>query len=145
MGMIDVGEKPVVFRRAVASGFIRLSPKTLNEIRTGRVRKGDPLVVAEIAAIQAAKQTSSIIPHCHQIPLDTVSVDFLLKDGGIEAACTVQCRAQTGVEMEALVGVSIALNTIWDMVKYLEKDDQGQYLNTVIKDIKVSLKEKKDM
>jgi cyclic pyranopterin phosphate synthase len=142
MGMINVGKKPIIMRKAVASGYIHLSKKTLNEIKSNRVRKGDPLPVAEIAAIQAAKKTSDIIPHCHQIPLDTVDVDFSMQEDGIEAVCTVQCHARTGVEMEALVGVSIALNTIWDMVKYLEKDDQGQYLNTAITNIRVLLKEK---
>jgi len=142
MGMIDIGDKPVVPRRAVAGGFIRLSEKTLGEISSGNVRKGDPLVVAEIAAIQAAKETSRLIPHCHQIPLDSVGATFSVRSDGVEAVCTVTTHAGTGVEMEALVGVSIALNTIWDMVKYLEKDKDGQYPGTVISEIHVQEKVK---
>jgi len=142
MGMIDVGEKPVVKRQATAAGRIRLSAETLKKMREGEIRKGDPLPVAEVAAMNAAKQTHLLIPHCHQISLDMVGVTFEMGSGGIEAQCTVRCRARTGVEMEALVGVSIALNTIWDMVKYLEKNDQGQYPGTMITDIRVIKKEK---
>jgi cyclic pyranopterin phosphate synthase len=137
MGMIDVSEKPVVVRKAEAAGKIFLSPKTIEEIKAGRIRKGNPLPVAEVAAMNAAKQTHLLIPHCHQIPLDTVRVDFQVGEDSIEAACYVSARARTGVEMEALVGVSMALNTIWDMVKYLEKDEQGQYPSTRITDIRV--------
>jgi len=142
MGMIDVGEKPVVKREATAAGRIRLSSGTLTKIREGEIRKGDPLPVAEVAAMNAAKQTHILIPHCHQIPLDMVGVTFEMDLVGIEAQCIVRCRARTGVEMEALVGVTMALNTIWDMVKYLEKDDQGQYPGTMITDIRVIKKEK---
>ncbi len=142
MGMIDVGEKPVVKREATAAGQIRLSSGTLTKIREGEIRKGDPLPVAEVAAMNAAKQTHVLIPHCHQIPLDMVRVTFEMDSGGIEARCIVRCRARTGVEMEALVGVTMALNTIWDMVKYLEKDDQGQYPGTMMTDIRVIKKEK---
>ena len=137
MGMIDVSEKPVVKRAAQAAGRIVLSAGTLEEIRAGRIKKGNPLLVAEVAAMNAAKQTHLLIPHCHQIALDTVRVDFDVRADGIEAVCAVSARARTGVEMEALVGVSVALNTIWDMVKYLEKDDQGQYPFTRITDIRV--------
>lgn len=142
MGMVDVSEKPVVLRRAQAAGKIFLSPKTLEEIKGGRIKKGNPLQVAEIAAMNAAKQTHVLIPHCHQIPLDTVRVDFDVRSDSIEAVCYVSAQARTGVEMEALVGVSVALNTLWDMVKYLEKDDQGQYPFTKITDIRVLKKEK---
>jgi cyclic pyranopterin phosphate synthase len=142
MGMIDVTEKPVVRRVAEASGKIFLSPKTLKEIREGRIRKGNPFPVAEVAAMNAAKQTHLLIPHCHQIPLDAVSVSFDMQSDHITAACAVKAQARTGVEMEALVGVSAALNTIWDMVKYLEKDEQGQYPATKITDIMVVRKEK---
>ncbi len=142
MGMIDVGEKPVVLREAEASGKILLSIKTMEAVRSGNVKKGDPLVVGEVAAIQAAKQTSLMIPHCHQIPLDTVDVRFSLNEEGVTASCRVRAQARTGVEMEALVGVSAALNTIWDMVKYLEKDVAGQYPDTRITDIRVVRKMK---
>lgn len=142
MGMIDVSEKPVVLRKAQAAGKIFLSPKTIEEIRAGRIKKGNPLPVAEVAAMNAAKQTYLLIPHCHQIPLDTVRVDFDVHDASVEAVCYVSARARTGVEMEALVGATMALNTIWDMVKYLEKDEQGQYPATRITDIRVIQKTK---
>jgi cyclic pyranopterin monophosphate synthase len=142
MGMVDVSEKPVVVRNAQAAGRIILSPRTLEETKAGRIKKGNPLQVAEVAAMNAAKQTHLLIPHCHQIPLDTVRVDFDVRADSIEAVCYVSARARTGVEMEALVGVSVALNTLWDMVKYLEKDDQGQYPFTRITDIRVLKKEK---
>jgi len=142
MGMIDVGEKPVVKRQAEASGKIFLFPTTIDEIKSGRIKKGDPLLVAEVAAMSAAKQTHLLIPHCHQISLDTVNVTFEVSKESIEVRCFVSAQARTGVEMEALVGVSMALNTLWDMVKYLEKDHQGQYPSTRISDIRVLRKEK---
>ncbi len=140
--MIDVTEKPVLRRMAVASGKILLSEKTINEIRGGRIKKGDPLPVAEVAGMNAAKQTHLLIPHCHQIPLDMVGVDFQVSDTSVEARCTVRAQARTGVEMEAIVGVTAALNTLWDMVKYLEKDERGQYPGTMISEIRVLIKEK---
>ena len=142
MGMVDVTEKPVVLRRAETSGKIFLSKKTIKAVRAGSVKKGDPLSVAEVSGMNAAKQTHLLIPHCHQIPLDMARVEFQIKDDHIEARCTVSAQARTGVEMEALVGVSMALNTIWDMVKYLEKDENGQYPDTRITDIKVLSKRK---
>jgi cyclic pyranopterin monophosphate synthase len=142
MGMVDVTDKPVVLRRAETSGKIFLSKGTLETIRAGKVKKGNPLPVAEVAGMNAAKQTHLLIPHCHQIPLDMVRVDFEIRDDHIEARCIVSAQARTGVEMEALVGVSMALNTIWDMVKYLEKDENGQYPGTRITEIKVLSKKK---
>ena len=142
MGMVDVTEKPIIKRQAEAAGRIILSPDTVREIEKRNIRKGDPLLVAEVAAMNAAKQTHLLIPHCHQIPLDTVKVAFDLLNDSVEARCLVRAQARTGVEMEALVGVSVALNTLWDMVKYLEKDDRGQYPKTRITDIRVLKKEK---
>lgn len=143
MGMIDISDKPVILRTALAAGKIRLSSSTIRQIKAGNIRKGDPLAVAELSAINGAKQTSSLIPFCHQLPLDTVKADFeIVDEKEIIASCFVKTRARTGVEMEALVGVTMALNTIWDMVKYLEKDDQGQYPHTGITDIRVVKKEK---
>jgi cyclic pyranopterin monophosphate synthase len=142
MGMVDVTEKPVVRRKAEASGRIYLSPGTMNAIRDGKIKKGDPFPVAEVAAMNAAKQTHLLIPHCHQIPLDTVRVTFHMAPDHVEAACFVSAQAKTGVEMEALVGVTMALNTVWDMVKYLEKDSGGQYPATKITDVMVLKKEK---
>ena len=142
MGMVDVTEKPVVLRKAEAAGKIFLSAKTMEAIRSGKIKKGDPLPVAEVAAMNAAKQTHLLIPHCHQISLDTVRVQFEISSEFIEATCLVKAQARTGVEMEALVGVSMALNNLWDMVKYLEKNEEGQYPATRITDIRVLKKEK---
>jgi cyclic pyranopterin monophosphate synthase len=142
MGMVDVSGKPVILRRAETSGKIFLSGNTIDVIKADGVKKGNPMPVAEVAGMNAAKQTHLLIPHCHQIPLDMVRVEFQIMDDHIEARCTVSAQARTGVEMEALVGVSIALNTIWDMVKYLEKDENGQYPDTRITDIKVLIKKK---
>lgn len=142
MSMVDVSEKPVVKRQAEAAGKIFLSPDTIQKIRDGQIKKGDPIMVAEVAAINAAKQTCFLIPHCHQIPLDMVKMSFEVSKDAIQAICLVRAQARTGVEMEALVGVSVALNTLWDMVKYLEKDDMGQYPSTKITDIRVIRKEK---
>ena len=142
MGMVDVTEKPVVKRQAEAEGKIYFSPDTINKIEKHQIKKGDPLVVAEIAAMNAAKQTHLLIPHCHQIALDTVNVMFDVSKDSVLARCRVRAQARTGVEMEALVGVAVALNTLWDMVKYLEKNDAGQYPITRITDIRVIRKEK---
>ncbi len=142
MGMVDVSEKPVILREAEAAGRIHLNKATIEVIRAGKIKKGDPLLVAEVAGMNAAKQTNLLIPHCHQIPLDTVDIDFEVGDDFIEARCFVKARARTGVEMEAIVGVSCTLNTLWDMVKYLEKDDNGQYPNTRISEIRVLWKKK---
>lgn len=137
MGMIDISGKKVVLREAVASGRIVLSPETVKLVKAKRIKKGDPLLVAEVAAMKAAKETYLLIPHCHQIPLNTIELSFSLEDNYIEASCLVKAEAMTGVEMEALVGASMALTTIWDMVKYLEKDKDGQYPSTSITDIRV--------
>jgi len=142
MGMIDVTGKPVVRRMAEAAGKIILSPGTIKKMEEGEIKKGDPFLVAEVAAMNAAKQTHLLIPHCHQIPLDTVKVTFEIVEAIVEAKCLVRSQARTGVEMEALIGVSVALNTLWDMVKYLEKNEQGQYPSTMITDIRVLKKEK---
>ncbi len=144
MGMVDVADKPVIKRHAEAAGKIQLSPDTIAKINANEIRKGDPLLIAEVAAMNAAKQTHLLIPHCHQIPLDTVSVIFEVSKDSISAKCIVKTHARTGVEMEALVGVSIALNTLWDVVKYLEKDEQGQYPHTRISDIRVVKKKKNE-
>ena len=142
MGMVDVTEKPIIRREAEASGRVFLSEKTIELIKAGGIKKGDPLLIAEVAAMNAAKQTHILIPHCHQIPLDMVDVDFHISKDVIEARCVVSAQARTGVEMEALVGVTIALNTLWDVVKYLEKDEKGQYPSTRISDVRVIRKEK---
>ena len=145
MGMVDVTEKPVVRRQAEAVGRIFLSSSTIEKMVEGQVKKGNPFAVSEVSALNAAKQTHLLIPHCHQIPLDTVEVTFRVLDVSIEAKCIVRAQARTGVEMEALVGVSMALATLWDMVKYLEKDRDGQYPTTRIGDVRVLSKIKGEL
>ncbi len=142
--MIDISGKEVLSRMAVASGFIRLDPSTVNEIRNHTVKKGDVLEVARTAGILAVKKTPELIPYCHHVPVESVNIDFSVKDEGIEARCRVMAHYRTGVEMEALSGVSVALLSIWDMVKYLEKDGTGNYPSTRITNILVEIKEKRN-
>lgn len=137
VSMVDITEKPVVYREATARGFIRLRKETIEAIREGRVPKGDVLNVARTAAIQAVKRTWDLLPLCHPIPITSVSVDFNVREDGVEVTVTVKATSKTGVEMEALTGASIALLTVWDMVKALEKDEEGQYPYTSIQEIKV--------
>jgi len=143
MSMIDITEKPVVFRESSAKGRIRLRPETVKRILEGKIEKGDPFSVAKIAAILGAKNTVTLMPMCHQIPLTNVNIDFKVVDERtIEVVSTVKAIAQTGVEMEALTAVSIALLNIWDMTKMYEKDEEGQYPETAISDIMVIKKVK---
>lgn len=144
MSMIDISAKASVHRKAVASGKIFLQPDTLQRIREKKIKKGDPLVVGQTAAILVVKQTPTLIPFCHPIRITSVTVQFAIEKEYIEATCSVQAIEKTGVEMEALVGVTNALNTIWDMVKYLEKDAQGQYPSTRISDVRVLSKTKSE-
>jgi cyclic pyranopterin phosphate synthase len=120
--MVDVSDKPVSRREAVASAFIRLRRETLELIAAGGVGKGDVLGVARIAGIGAAKQTQHLIPLCHQLPLSHVAVDFETGEDGIAVRCTARTTAQTGVEMEALAGASLAALTIYDMCKAVDKE-----------------------
>ena len=119
--MVDVGAKDVSRREATAAGFIRLQATTLDLIRRDAVAKGNVLAVARIAGIQAAKQTSSLIPLCHQLPLSGVTVDLTPQDDGIALTATARTTAQTGVEMEALTAVSVAALTLYDMLKAVDK------------------------
>lgn len=119
--MVDVGHKPQTQRSATASGRIRMSPTTLQAVREGSGPKGDVLSTARIAGIMAAKKTSDLIPMCHPLALDTVSVDFTFEDDAITVTARAALTARTGVEMEALTAASIALLTIYDMAKALEK------------------------
>ena len=141
-GMVEITEKPVVGRRAVASGIIRLKGSTVESIREGGVKKGDVLTVARVAAIQAVKEAPRTIPLCHPIPITGVEVDFVLLPAAVRATVAVTSVGRTGVEMEALAGVSAALLNVWDMVKYLEKDGTGNYPSTSIEDIRVVEKRK---
>ncbi|RLI11339.1 cyclic pyranopterin monophosphate synthase MoaC, partial [Candidatus Bathyarchaeota archaeon] len=130
--MVGVGHKPDVRRVAVAEGKILLRPETLQRIRSGEVEKGDPLLVAQLAGILAAKRTPELIPLCHPIPITKVDVELEVQEDGVLARARVEAVAKTGVEMEALTAASVALLTVWDMVKQYEKDEAGQYPHTRI-------------
>jgi cyclic pyranopterin phosphate synthase len=143
MAMVDVSGKPEVFREATATGSIKLKTKTIQLIEEGKIGKGDPLQTAKIAGILAAKKTSALIPLCHPLPLTNVKIETRITDNRtIRVTATVRTKAQTGVEMEALVATSVGLLTIWDMVKQYEKDSRGQYPSTTIEDISVVKKSK---
>ena len=136
--MVDVSGKAEIFREATATGTIRLKPETVNLIKEGKIAKGDPLYTAKIAGVLAAKKTSGLVPLCHPLPLTSVEVEAKIKDKTtVEVSATVKAKAQTGVEMEALVATSVALLTVWDMVKQYEKDASGQYPTTAIENIHV--------
>ena len=138
MAMVDVSGKAEIFREATATGIIKLKPETIDLIKTGKIEKGDPLYTAKIAGVLGAKKTSDLIPLCHPLPLTNVEVDVKIVDKGtVSATAIVKTRAQTGVEMEALTAVSLALLTVWDMTKQYEKDAQGQYPSTTIENILV--------
>lgn len=144
MSMVDVTAKPEVYREATARGRIKLKPGTVRLIKQRKIEKGDPFEVAKVAGVLAAKKTSSLIPLCHPLPLTNVDVNLkIVGDEAVEVEATVKTRAQTGVEMEALIAVSVALLTVWDMTKQYEKDAKGQYPDTVIEDVRVVQKIKK--
>lgn len=134
---VDISNKPIALRRALAEGIIELKPETIEAIKQGSIVKGNVLNTATVAAVLATKQTSQIIPFCHPIPLTSVQVNYSLQDSAIKAIVEVKSEGQTGVEMEAITGVSVALLTIWDMVKSVEKDATGNYPVTKIRDIRV--------
>lgn len=122
--MVDVGKKPNQIRRAIAAGAISLSAETIALIKENQIKKGDVLAVAQIAGINAAKQTSSLIPLCHPLVLDGIDVRLNLTDSGVVTESEVRCTGRTGVEMEALTAVSVALLTVYDMCKAVDKDMQ---------------------
>jgi cyclic pyranopterin monophosphate synthase len=120
--MVDVGYKDVQRREAKASGFITLSEETIDLVRKNLMKKGDVLTVAELAGVQAAKQTSALIPLAHNIVLDKVGVVATLENNGIRVTSEVYCMGRTGAEMEALTAVSLALLTIYDMCKAVDRE-----------------------
>ncbi len=141
-GMVDITDKPPVFRKATVTGSIRLQEATIEAIRKGQVKKGDVLTTARLAAILAVKDTPRLIPMCHPIPITGLDVNFEIEERRVRATATVTSVGRTGVEMEALTGVAVALLNVWDMVKYLEKDKTGNYPHTEIEVIRVIRKEK---
>ncbi len=134
--MVNVADKPDMYREAVASGFIKLGNQTIELIKSNTLKKGDVLTVAEIAGIQAAKKTSELIPLCHPLYITKVDVECTVKSDEVYVTSKVVCTGKTGVEMEALTSVSTALLTIYDMCKAVDK-------NMVISEIKLNKKEKK--
>jgi cyclic pyranopterin phosphate synthase len=120
--MVDVSAKPLSARTAIASGKIQLQADTLDLIQKNEIAKGDVFATARLAGIQAAKQTPQLIPLCHTLPLSEVKIDIVTSSDGAEVKCTARTVAQTGVEMEALTGVAIALLTIYDMCKAVDKE-----------------------
>lgn len=119
--MVDVGAKAVTARQATATGRITMAPEALAAIRDGLVKKGDVLAVARVAGIMAAKRTAELIPLCHPLPLTKVTLDFAFEEGAIRASATAATHGQTGVEMEALTAVNIALLTLYDMAKAIDR------------------------
>lgn len=141
--MVEVSDKPVVKRTAVAQGKIYLKKETIRLIENEEIKKGNVLTTAQIAAISAVKSTHHLIPLCHSLKITGANVDFKVNDDNIEVETSVISLGKTGVEMEALTGTGVALLTIWDMVKSVEKDEYGLYPSTKISDIAVIKKEKK--
>ncbi len=143
--MVDVTSKPTIYREAKAKGIIKLKPDTIQLIKDGRIEKGDPFEVAKVAGILAAKNTSSLIPLCHHLPLTGVEINLkTVNSSKVEVEAIIKTSAQTGVEMEALAAVATALLTIWDMTKQYEKDVRGQYPSTNIQDLHVVNKLKRN-
>lgn len=143
--MVEVGDKKVLKREALASGKIFLQEETLDLIQKNALDKGNVLTTSQIAAINAVKITGNLIPLCHPLEISGVEVNFEQNKDHIKVEVMVNSTGKTGVEMEALTGVSVALLTIWDMVKSVEKNKEGQYPFTVIKDIRVLEKLKEDI
>ncbi|ADC69446.1 molybdenum cofactor biosynthesis protein C [Methanocaldococcus sp. FS406-22] len=141
--MVDISKKDDVERFCVAEGYIKLKPETIKLIKEHKIKKGNVLTTAQIAGILAVKKTYELIPMCHPIPITSVNIEFEIFEDKIKAICSVKTTYKTGIEMEALTGVSIALLTIWDMVKSAEKDENGQYKTAEIFGIRVVEKIKK--
>ena len=140
--MIDISNKSVVRREAIAEGTIELNRSTLALIKKGEIEKGDPIQIATIGAIQAVKSTPRVLIMCHPIPIENISVEMFKTENSITARATVVASSKTGVEMEALNAVTNALLNVWDVVKKYEKNANGQYPKTKITNIHVVRKKK---
>ena len=143
--MVDVGDKPDTARRAVARGTIHLRAATVDAIRADEVGKGDVLATARVGAVQAVKHTWETVPMCHHIPITNVETTFDVADERVDLVVAVETTGKTGCEMEALEGVTTGLNVVWDMVKAVEKDDDGAYPATRIDDVRVVEKTKRPL
>jgi len=136
--MVDVGNKPIQKRVAKAEGFIRLNNKTVSLIKENQMKKGDVLTIAEIAGIQGGKNTSSLIPLCHPLPITKLDVKAKITENGVYIFSEARCNGQTGIEMEALTAVSVALLTVYDMCKAVDK-------NMIIENVELIEKTKQDI
>jgi cyclic pyranopterin monophosphate synthase len=139
---VDISKKPVVYREATATGRIRLKKGTLSLIRKGKLEKGDAVQLASTMAIIAAKQTPAMIALCHQLKIERIEPKVKVGEDCVEVTVTVSAHEKTGVEMEALAAVSVALLNVWDVTKAYEKDSRGQYPGTSIESIRVTRKVK---
>ncbi|SEK62516.1 cyclic pyranopterin monophosphate synthase subunit MoaC [Sphingomonas palmae] len=131
--MVDVGDKAVTRREATATGRVLMSAEAVTAIRAGAVKKGDVIAVARVAGIMAAKRTSDLVPLCHPLPITRVSLNLEIQDAGVAATATVRTDGKTGVEMEALTAVSVALLTVYDMAKAIDKAMIMQDIQVVAK------------
>ena len=143
-GVVDITQKEVVLRSAVATGILKLSQKSVEAISSNQVKKGDVIEASTIAAIQAVKETPRIIPHCHPIPLEGCKVDWELLENSLRCTVSVTAHYKTGIEMEAITGVCAGLLCALDMVKSYEKDADGQYPNSEICEVRIVEKYKSD-
>ncbi|DAC53288.1 MAG TPA: cyclic pyranopterin monophosphate synthase MoaC [Candidatus Poseidoniaceae archaeon] len=143
-GVVDITQKEIVVRSAVATGILKLSQKSLEAISSNQVKKGDVIEASTIAAIQAVKETPRIIPHCHPIPLEGCKVNWELLENSLRCTVSVTAHYKTGIEMEAITGVCAGLLCALDMVKSYEKDADGQYPNSEICDVRIVEKYKSD-
>ena len=143
-GIIDISEKKLVKRVATATGQLKLSKPSINAINANKVKKGNVIEASTIAAIQAVKETPRIIPHCHPIPLEGCNVDWEISDTVLHCTVTVTANYKTGIEMEAITGVCAGLLCALDMVKSYEKDNDGQYPDSEISQVKIISKYKSE-
>jgi cyclic pyranopterin monophosphate synthase len=139
---VDISDKPVVYREAVATGRIRLKKTTIDRIREGKLEKGDAVSLAMVTAISGAKKTPDLVALCHPLRIEEVKPAVKVGDGWVEVTVKVAAHEKTGVEMEALTAVSAALLNIWDVTKAYEKDSTGQYPTTSIESVRVTSKVK---
>lgn len=144
-GMVDITGKPISYREAEAEGRIYLRRETIERIKGGGIEKGDIFEASRIAAVQGVKKTPEVIPLCHLIRITSVKVSHRVGEDYIALSVMVKAEERTGVEMEALTGLSLGLLTIWDMVKMYEKDEMGGYPHTEITGIRVKRKVKKPL
>ena len=141
-GIVEIGTKPVVERKATATGVLHLQEATKQAIVDKMVKKGDVLEASTIAAIQAVKETPRIIPHCHPLPLEGCKVDWAWEGTSLRCTGHVSAHYKSGIEMEAITGVSAGLLCVLDMIKSFEKDEDGQYPNAKITDLHIVEKRK---